>query len=147
LDQLYSRTETPDASDAGGPLPAGASADSTVSAGIMSALPRRRPQRRSTHRHPGIARGTAVVAAQAIEPEPAEDPRPHLRAVADGATTTNKRRRSKSRRPSLPPPKEPAPGIHRLAFDGMVETAKFPWRVAAEVARQAAGSMAGTLRR
>jgi hypothetical protein len=148
LDQLYSRTETPEARDAASAVPeaaVGGGAD-----GIMSALPRRRPHRRSSLRAgsggaeaPAAVAGGAAVQAVAVAEEPA--PR-HLRAVSGAVPGPPASRRSRHRR-TLPPPREPAPGIGRLALDGMVESVKLPWRVAAEVARQAAGAIPGTLRR
>jgi hypothetical protein len=152
LDQLYSRTEMPDGSDARNELPdQGSGAGAGL--GIMSALPRRRPHRRSPMRklaRPAANRmsGGAVPAqAVAVAAEPAEA-HPHLKPVPGGSSAAlDSHRPRRSKRRTLPPPREPAPGIGRLALDGMVQTAKLPWRVAAEVARQAAGSVAGTLRR
>jgi hypothetical protein len=151
LDQLYSRTETPEAGDALGALPQEASGGGEGPAGIMSALPRRRPHRRSALREtqpsaPVAAAGASgAAAAQAVAvTEPVEDR--HLRAVGDPRVAPVARR-GRSKRKTLPPPPEPAPGIGRLALDGAVATAKLPWRVAAEVTRQAAGSISGTLRR
>jgi hypothetical protein len=152
VDHLYSRTETPNADDAVSALPQEASGDGDGPIGIMSALPRRRPHRRSALRDAGAPAvtvaaatgGAAQTAAAVAQSEPVEER--HLRPV--GSTPAERApRRSRPRRKTLPPPREPAPGIGRLALDGAVETAKFPWRVAAELARQAAGSITGTLRR
>jgi hypothetical protein len=150
LDQLYSRTETPEADDAVGALPQEASGDGDGPIGIMSALPRRRPHRRSALR--GESRRTPVVAASVVTSagaaaaiaEPVEAR--HLKPVADSGDKVPAPR-PRSRRKTLPPAHEPAPGIARLALDGAMETAKLPWRVTAELARQAAGSITGTLRR
>jgi hypothetical protein len=151
LDQLYSRTGTPDADDAVSALPQEASGGGEGPIGIMSALPRRRPHRRSALRaSPGAAPAGLVAAgaggaAQAVATaEPVEER--HLRAVGDPSLERRPRRRGPKRK-TLPPPREPAPGIARLALDGALETARFPWRVAAELARQTAGSISGTLRR
>jgi len=153
LDQLYSRTEPPDAGDAVSALPQEASGGGDGAEGIMSALPRRRPQRRSALRggrapvaQAPVAASTARAgAAQALAAAEPLDER-HLRAVDDARPVPVPRRR-RSKRATLPPPREPAPGIGRLALDGALETAKFPWRVAAELTRHAAGSITGTLRR
>ena len=146
LDQLYSRTETPEADDAVSALPQEASGGGDGPIGIMSALPHRRPHRRSARRgaSPSVPVIAAPVAAAAAIAEPVEAR--HLKPVADAGDEVPARR-PRSRRRTLPPPYEPPPGIGRLALDGAMETAKFPWRVAAELARQAAGSITGTLRR
>jgi hypothetical protein len=151
LDQLYSRTETPDADDAVGALQPEASGGGEAPVGILSALPHRRAHRRSALRttsEPVVpvvaASGAATAAAQAVAVEPVDER--HLKAVADERELVATRRRRSGRR-TLPPPPEPAPSIGRLALDGAMATARLPWRVAAEVARQAADSISGTLRR
>ena len=150
MDQLYSRTETPEADDAVSAPPQEASGGGDGPIGIMWALPHRRPHRRSARRgeSPSVPVMAAPVAASgaaaAAIAEPVEAR--HLKPVADAGDEVPARR-PRSRRRTLPPPYEPPPGIGRLALDGAMETAKFPWRVAAELARQAAGSISGTLRR
>jgi hypothetical protein len=173
LDQLYSRTETPEAGDAAGAPQEEASGAAEGPVGILSGLPHRRAHRRSARRGresaavtaagrapatasapaapsaaapaaPPVRGGASAAAAQAVAVDPAEER--HLHAVADLQLAPVARRR-RPRRKTLPPPREPAPGIAQLALDGAVATAKLPWRVAGELARQAAGSISGTLRR
>ena len=134
MDQLYSRTEMPDGNRVPGAVPEPAPDAGTEAGSIMSALPRRRVYRRSELRAPVVEGAVAIAAV------PEEHPRlqPVAGSVPVPTSTRGPRRRS---RRTLPPPREPAPGIGRLAVDGVVAAGKLPWRVAAEVARQAAGAL------
>jgi hypothetical protein len=94
---------------------------------IMSSLPRSRPKPPKTRRKP---RSRARPRPPAPDAAKAASPRTPARTSAVSF-----------------PKSEPAPGLPRLAIDGVVEAAKLPLKVGAEISSRALSAFVHGLRR
>jgi hypothetical protein len=124
--------------------------------GVMTNLPRRRPQRRSARRAgdagPAAPAIRAVPETQAGEPA-AATPRAHLTAT-DGGRAGMPSRPKRARRNAatarrkavLRAAPEPPPTMGRLALDGALEAAKLPFKLGTQITMGALDSIAHALR-